>query len=119
MNLSYWCLETVLFVILIHCSGLTLIMEAQSPSPSSSEPLSISVAREIAAHDGVDPTELSPPLFHSLDPAALDELFEPTSTDEPRTGRVTFTYDGKQVTVASDGEIEIESDPQPEHQPPQ
>lgn len=92
-------------------------MATQSPSPpSSDEPLSVRVVRELAAHDGVDPMELSPPLFHSLDTAALDELFEPTGAGGSRTGRVTFTYDGRRVTVDSDGEVAIESNQQPERQ---
>ncbi|WP_254611697.1 HalOD1 output domain-containing protein [Haloterrigena gelatinilytica] len=89
-------------------------MATQSPSPSSGESLSIRVVREVAAHDGVDPMDLSPPLFHSVDPAALDALFEPTSTDDARAGRVTFAYDGKRIAVDSDGEVTIdpERDPQ-------
>ena len=91
-------------------------MATKSPSPSGSEPLSVRIVREIAAHDGVDPMELSPPLYHSLDPAALNALFDSTGTDGPRTGRVTFTYDGKRVTVDSDGEVGIESDSRTERQ---
>ncbi|WP_328821228.1 HalOD1 output domain-containing protein [Natronorubrum halalkaliphilum] len=95
-------------------------MATQSPShPSSGESLSIRVVREVAAHDGVDPAELSPPLFHSLDPTALDSLFESTTNGGPRTGRVTFTYDEKRISVDSDGTVEIESDQQPDHQPTQ
>ena len=86
-------------------------MVTQTPSPSAGdEPLSVRVAREVAAHDGVDPMELSPPLHHSLDPAALDSLFEPTSVGGPRTGSVTFTYDGKTVTVDSAGDVTVEAE---------
>ncbi|TYL39163.1 hypothetical protein CV102_07700 [Natronococcus pandeyae] len=86
-------------------------MATRLPShPSSDESLSVRVARRIAAHEGVDPTELSPPLYHSLDPDALDTLFEPISSGGPRAGCVTFSYDGKRVTVDSDGEIAIESE---------
>uniref|UniRef100_A0A8A2VH83 Halobacterial output domain-containing protein n=2 Tax=Haloterrigena alkaliphila TaxID=2816475 RepID=A0A8A2VH83_9EURY len=85
------------------------MMATQSPSrPADGEPLSVRVVREIAAHDGVDPMDLSPPLFHCLDPAALDDLFEQTGRGGPRSGRVTFTYDGKRVTVDSDGEVTID-----------
>ena len=86
-------------------------MASQSPSrPADGEPLSVRIVREVAAHDGVDPMELSPPLFHAIDPAALDALFEPTESSGSRTGRVTFTYDGKQVTVDGDGAVEIDPD---------
>ncbi|ELZ18507.1 hypothetical protein C477_10588 [Haloterrigena salina JCM 13891] len=92
------------------------MMTAQSPSPSSGEALSIRVVREVAAHDGVDPMDLSPPLFRSVDPAALDALFEPTYAESARDGRVTFAYDGKQVTVDSDGEVRIDSERDPQRQ---
>lgn len=91
-------------------------MATQTPSPSAAdEPLSVRVVRAIAAHDGVDPTELTPPLYHSLDPVALDSLFESTATDGSRTGRVTFTYDGKTVTVDSAGEVTVEADQRFKH----
>lgn len=84
-------------------------MATQSPSiPAGDEPLSVTVVRAIAAHEGVDPMDLSPPLFRSLDPAALDSLFEPT-TGGVRSGSVAFTYDGKRVTVESSGEVTVES----------
>lgn len=75
---------------------------------SNGEPLSVRVAREIADHEGVDPTELSPPLYHSLDPTALNSLFEPTASGGPRAGRVTFTYDRKRIAVDSDGDVTVE-----------
>lgn len=83
-------------------------MATQSPSrPADGEPLSVAIVRTIAARDGVDPTDL-PPLYHTLDGAALDDLFEPTGSGGPRTGSVSFTYAGKRITVDSDGEITID-----------
>lgn len=86
-------------------------MATQSPSRSTSdEPLSVRVVREIAAYEGVDPMNLSPPLHYALDLPALDSLFDSTATGGPRTGHVTFTYDGKTVTVDSDGAVTIDAD---------
>lgn len=100
-------------VVLILRSGLTLMMATESPSqPTEGESLSIRVVREIAAHDDVDPMDLSPPLFESLDPTALDALFESTP-GSTRSGRVTFSYDGKRISVDSDGEVEIDSNQRP------
>ncbi|RKD97935.1 HalOD1 output domain-containing protein [Halopiger aswanensis] len=94
-------------------------MATQSSRPDGDEPLSVRVAREIAAHDGVDPTELSPPLYHSLDTAALDALFEPKRRGGSRHGRITFAYNEKRVTVHDDGEITVEqsgTDPETDSQ---
>ena len=104
--------------ILKRSAGLTPVMAPQSPSTQfDGEPLSVTVVREIAADDGIEPTELSPPLFQCIDPAALDALFESTATGGPRTGRVTFRYDGKRVTVDSDGAVTIESESPPNRTP--
>lgn len=89
-------------------------MATQPPStPADGEPLSIRVVRALAAHEGVDPAELSPPLFASIDPGALDSLFESLGPDGSgeRVGSVSFDHDGTQVTVGADGEIAIDSDP--------
>ncbi|WP_049927654.1 HalOD1 output domain-containing protein [Halopiger goleimassiliensis] len=84
-------------------------MAPRAPSsPSDEEPLSVRVVQEIAAYDDVDPMDLSPPLYSSIDPTALDALFESTSTTGKRSGQVTFEYEDKRVAVASDGSIEIE-----------
>lgn len=80
--------------------------------PSNGEPLSVRVAREIADHEEVDPTEL-PPLYHSLDPTALNSLFESTAGGGSRTGRVTFTYGRKRIAVDSDGDVTVEPNRRP------
>ncbi|AEH37095.1 HalOD1 output domain-containing protein [Halopiger xanaduensis] len=94
-------------------------MATQSSQSADDEPPSVRVARELAARDGVDPTELSPPLYHSLDTAALDALFEPTRRGGLRHGRITFAYNEKWVTVHDDGEITVEqsgTDPETDSQ---
>ncbi|THE65894.1 hypothetical protein D8Y22_05050 [Salinadaptatus halalkaliphilus] len=74
---------------------------------SSSKP-SVTIVERIAKRDGVDPTELTPPLYSAIDPEALDSLFSTTDgTDARSVGNVRFTYNGYEVCVQSSGEISI------------
>ncbi|WP_158055393.1 HalOD1 output domain-containing protein [Halorussus halophilus] len=66
--------------------------------------LSERVVTTVADAKGVDVAELEP-LYHHVDPDALDQLFQTTVGGVERTnGSVTFTLDGVRVTVTSDGE---------------
>jgi arginase family enzyme len=67
------------------------------------ELVSTNVVLSVAALEGVRPTELDP-LAMTVDPDALDDLFAPGT--EVR-GRVSFTYEGYDVTVRSDGRLEV------------
>ena len=66
------------------------------------------IVTEIASREGVDPTMLEPPLHDVIDPEALNALFAPTRRS-PRTdsGRVSFTYNGYDVTVTATGSVSI------------
>lgn len=69
---------------------------------------SLRVLEEIADAEDVTPADLEPPLNDVVDPAALDQLFEPTTTDDStRGGRVSFEYRGYDVTIASDDTVEL------------
>lgn len=69
---------------------------------------STAVVNAIADREGVEVTELEPPLTKVIDPDALDTLFQPTQRgDSAATGEVTFRYNGYLVTVAEDGEVEV------------
>ncbi|MCU4751351.1 hypothetical protein OB919_05040 [Halobacteria archaeon AArc-curdl1] len=70
--------------------------------PSPETPLSMQVIQAVADHKGIDPLELSTPLYYSLDPEALDSVFQDT------TGHLTFEYDGYTVTVDSSGAIDLD-----------
>ena len=51
------------------------------------------------------------PLSNSVDPEALDRLFQPRSNGEPRKGgKITFSVDEFRVTVTSRGNIMIVED---------
>lgn len=58
--------------------------------------------------EGVDPVELSPPLYSVIEPKALDTLYHSASGDTPQTSsHVQFEYCGYEIRVQSDGEITI------------
>lgn len=69
---------------------------------SSATSLSAAILEAIAAREGVDPTELRTPLYTVIDPEALASLFR------NGTGQVTFTYHGYEITVSSEGDIDLQ-----------
>ncbi|WP_226480542.1 HalOD1 output domain-containing protein [Natrinema amylolyticum] len=92
-------------------------MDTQSsnrPSPDAQAPVSIRVIEAVAAREGIDPLEVSPPLHDVLDPTALDDLFEPTGASQRPNGTVSFTYRGHEIRVESDGRVALEGDPETE-----
>ncbi|AHG00350.1 hypothetical protein HALLA_17650 [Halostagnicola larsenii XH-48] len=77
----------------------------QNRGPQDS--VSVRIVKRIAAHEGVDPIDLSPPLYTAIDPDALNSLFEPPISGSGRAGRVTFTYRGHTVIVENAEDIAI------------
>lgn len=69
------------------------------------DPPSLRIIEAVAAHSNIPMTEL-PPLFDSIDPDALDALFQPAMSN----GRIAFAYDNYQVTVDSNGDVELNPD---------
>ena len=72
---------------------------------SSRDQPSLAIVAVIAAADHRDPYEL-PPLHSAIDTDALDELFSTTANGGQRNGRLSFPYEGFEVTVFSGGIIE-------------
>ena len=66
---------------------------------------SVAVVLAVAAREGVDPTDLSPPLNDVVDPDALDAIFAET---DARGGSLSFTYHGYSVEIHSDGRVHVE-----------
>nr|WP_225317676.1 HalOD1 output domain-containing protein [Haloferax sp. CBA1150] len=66
-----------------------------------SEPLSTNVVMSIAAIEDIRPTQL-PPLAGTIDPDALNTLFE--QSDD---AIISFSYAGYRVTLDSLGSLEI------------
>lgn len=74
--------------------------------------LGVRIVTEVAAREGVDPTALTPPLHDVIDPDALDALFTSTPTqDRDGEASVSFTYNGYDITVTSDGDLTIREGP--------
>ncbi|WP_126663922.1 HalOD1 output domain-containing protein [Haloterrigena salifodinae] len=66
--------------------------------------LSLSVIEALADATDTDPVELEP-LYHVVDPEALDQLFQGTT---PATARVQFSYGEHTVEVRGDGTILVD-----------
>ncbi|WP_433634207.1 HalOD1 output domain-containing protein [Halomicrococcus sp. NG-SE-24] len=66
--------------------------------------MSDQIVEAVAAYENEDQDEL-PPLSDSINPAALDTLFEGTDDDATMAGCVTFSYYGYTVLVQSSGQI--------------
>lgn len=70
-------------------------------------PISDIVVRTLAAVTGREPTEIEP-LYHVVDPEALDALFQGESDSASnRIDHISFPLEGHEVTVYADGEIVI------------
>lgn len=75
--------------------------ESDEDTSTSAEPVSTTVVDAVAAAAGREPHELEP-LYHVLDPDALDHIFEDSGTQNThRVGRVEFTYCGFEVVVSA------------------
>lgn len=68
-------------------------MSLSSDSTTETRPLHEQVIYAVANADGVAPTDLAP-LYDTIDPDALDSLFESDSA-----GTIAFTYEGHDVVV--------------------
>ncbi|MDQ2052306.1 HalOD1 output domain-containing protein [Natronolimnohabitans sp. A-GB9] len=68
------------------------------------------IVEAIAAHEGVDVTDIEPPAYDPLytvvNPEALDRLFQ-TPVDSEGAVRVVLEYEGYEITVDSDGDVEV------------
>ncbi|ELZ01853.1 HalOD1 output domain-containing protein [Natrialba asiatica] len=77
---------------------------------------SIEILQQIATAEGVDPTELEPPLYSVIDPDALDTLVQSmadgtttgfgTQTEATRS-KIEFTYSGYTVRVDETGRVDV------------
>ena len=73
-----------------------------------SRPPSRAVVDAVAVREGVDPADLSGPLYRAVDTDALDALFRadgPAKLDDGAC--VRFGYAGYEVTVYADGRVEL------------
>lgn len=66
--------------------------------------LPLEIVERIAEREGIDPIELHPPLYESVDTDALESLTD-SSTDERL--QITFSYQGYLVRVDGAGTVQI------------
>lgn len=66
------------------------------------ESVSEAVVRAVADAEGVPPTEVTPPLYESVNPEALDDLF-----GSRPGGHVAFPYCGYEVVVRNAGDTTV------------
>lgn len=66
---------------------------------------SMQIVREVATVDGVDPAELTPPLYEVIDPDALDAMVQTVGSDVT----VEFTYRGHAIRVDGSGRVAVGS----------
>lgn len=75
------------------------------------ETVTYRVATKIANREGIEPLELSPPLFEAIDPEVLEALVSDTSSRERREDiYLQFPYYGYVITVKGNGEVDISTD---------
>lgn len=67
---------------------------------------SIQIAERIAAMKGVAIEDLAP-LYKTIDPDALNDLFQPQTDKSSGIGHVKFLYEGYTVVATSDGQIKL------------
>ncbi|WP_254273317.1 HalOD1 output domain-containing protein [Haloarcula marina] len=70
-------------------------------TPESTETISATVVRAVAAVDG-RPVETLPPLMDAVDPDALDALFENTEF-----GEMAFVYADHRIVVSADPVVAV------------
>ncbi|MFC7187271.1 HalOD1 output domain-containing protein [Halorubrum yunnanense] len=66
------------------------------------------IVDKIAEVEDVDPLELTPPLYEVIDPEALGQMFATIPTADRMELRVSFPYEGYEVTVHGDGDVSVE-----------
>ena len=70
--------------------------------------LGVTIAREIAAREGVEPAALEPPVQAVIDVAALERLIHTPEHARPEfTGVVRFAYGDYTVTVDETGAVSV------------
>lgn len=75
------------------------------------DPVSKTIVDAIATYEGTQSSEL-PALDRSINPDALNYLFESTGDDAPSGGTLSFSYAGYVVVVMSTGQILIRKPPE-------
>ncbi|AGB36533.1 HalOD1 output domain-containing protein [Natronococcus occultus] len=87
----------------------------QTPTTYQADPdqsLSQAVLEAVGEATGIDQLELADeygPLYHAIDPSALDALFHDRAETDRPVGSVTFEYAGYLVSVDRTGQVTLTS----------
>ncbi|MFB6074119.1 MAG: HalOD1 output domain-containing protein [Haloarculaceae archaeon] len=84
----------------------SISMLSSEPS-SADDTVIVAIAEAIAAREGVDPTELSPPLYRAIDTSALESLFDSDRAAGDLT--LSFTYANYRITVEPGPAVAVDS----------
>ncbi|RQG92387.1 HalOD1 output domain-containing protein [Natrarchaeobius chitinivorans] len=77
------------------------------PGQPLSEAITVAVSKREELDDPVAVAREFGPLYESIDPSALDALFDSSGTLERSAGTVSFAYAGYRVTVDTTGRVEL------------
>lgn len=80
----------------------------ENAAATADDPVSMAVVEAVAAREGVDPVELSPPLNDAIDPDALDSLFSSRADESAGIESLQFEFCGYTVTLSGDGDVTLE-----------
>jgi hypothetical protein len=70
--------------------------------------ISEEVVNEIPDCEGVEPTDLTEPLFNTVDPDALNNIFQSFDNGPVREmGQIEFWYYGYKIVVTADGDVSV------------
>ncbi|WP_227374267.1 HalOD1 output domain-containing protein [Haladaptatus halobius] len=84
-------------------------MKTTGNSRDNGRPISEVIVEAVGEETGTPPERITPPLYHVIDPEALNSLFKNTVNVGRNGGRVVFAYNGFEVTVTEDGSVALES----------
>lgn len=76
--------------------------------PSASKPVVETIVSAVARVEGVDPVDLSEPVFAFVDPDALDALVASARPDTDLS--VTFEAWGHEIGIEGDGTIRVDGE---------
>lgn len=73
-----------------------------------SESVSEAVVTAVADVKGVSTVEVTPPLYHVIDPDALETLVASmTRRPDDSVGCVEFSYSGYEITITGEGHVSV------------
>lgn len=82
-----------------------------TPNRDESRSLTVAIVEEVSKLTGRDPIAL-PPLYHAVNPEALERLVRSKTSRDSEPVSISFTFEDIEVIVDSDGNLELRQDEQ-------